>query len=105
MGVASGPDWQLDLSGSSARLAVLVDGAVCGLIQYDEETDPMYRHAGIDIFLDPAVHGQGLGRDAVATLARFLMNRRGHHRLVIDPAAENAAAVRCYTGGGFGRSE
>jgi aminoglycoside 6'-N-acetyltransferase len=26
---------------------------------------------------------------------------RGHHRLTIDPAVDNAAAVRCYTKAGF----
>jgi hypothetical protein len=31
-------------------------------IQWYEEEDPMYRHAGMDIYLDPAVAGDGLGR-------------------------------------------
>jgi aminoglycoside 6'-N-acetyltransferase len=58
-------------------------------------------HASIDIYLDPAVHGRGLGSDAVRTLARHLIVDRGHHRLVIDPAADNAAAIRCYSKVGF----
>jgi aminoglycoside 6'-N-acetyltransferase len=37
----------------------------------------------------------------VATLARHLVDDREHHRIVIDPAADNAAAVRCYTAVGF----
>ena len=41
----------------ATRLAIEVDGAVAGLIQYWEETEPKYRHAGIDVFLDPALHG------------------------------------------------
>jgi len=32
---------------------VLLEGRVVGLIQYKEENEPRYRHAGIDIFLDP----------------------------------------------------
>lgn len=100
-GTESDPEWPLELGHSSHRFAVLVNDAVRGMIQYHEETDPMYRHAGIDIFLDPTVHGRGLGRDAIATLARFLIERRGHHRLVIDPAADNTAAIRCYTAVGF----
>lgn len=83
------------------RFAIEVDGEVCGLIQWSEETDPMYRHAGIDIYLDPAVHGKGLGSDAVRTLARHLIEVHGHHRLVIDPAADNAAAIACYAKVGF----
>jgi aminoglycoside 6'-N-acetyltransferase len=55
------------------------------LIQYGEITDPQYRHAGIDLFLDPALHGRGLGRDAVRTLARHLIDDRGwHHGLLMD---------------------
>ena len=82
-------------------LAVLVDGEVAGLIQYWEEDDPEYRHAGIDIFLSADVHGRGVGTDAVLTLARWLVDERGHHRLTIDPAVENAAAVRAYEKAGF----
>ncbi len=30
-----------------------------------------------------------------------LVHDRGHHRLVIDPAADNEPAIRCYTAVGF----
>lgn len=80
---------------------VLFDGVVIGYVQYGEIDDPMYRHAGIDLFLDPSAHGRGLGRDTVRAVARHLLVDRGHHRLVIDPAATNAAAIRCYTAVGF----
>ena len=76
-------------------------GRVVGAIQWQAETEPDYRHASIDIYLDPAVHGHGLGSDAVRTLARHLIADHGHHRLVIDPAADNAAAIRSYTKVGF----
>ena len=77
------------------------EGRVVGYIQFSEETDEMYRHAGIDLYLDPAVHSRGLGTDAVRTLARHLITERGHHRLVIDPAADNTAAIRAYSKVGF----
>ncbi|WP_327702729.1 aminoglycoside 6'-N-acetyltransferase [Streptomyces decoyicus] len=82
-------------------LAVLFDGEVIGAIQFSEETDPEFRHAGIDIFLTAKRHGQGLGTDAVRTLARWLIHERGHHRLTIDPAADNTAAIRSYRKAGF----
>ncbi|MEU7003106.1 GNAT family protein [Nonomuraea sp. NPDC046570] len=82
-------------------LVIELDGEVIGGIQYHEEEDPMYRHAGIDIFLDPEWHGQGLGAEAVRTLARWLIDVRGHHRLTIDPAAHNEAAIRSYQRVGF----
>lgn len=77
------------------------DGEVIGAIQYDEEEDPMYRRAGIDIFLTTSRHGQGFGSEAVRTLALYLIEERGHHRLTIDPAADNAAAIRAYEKVGF----
>lgn len=82
-------------------LTIEYEGAVVGMIQWSAETDPDYRHAGIDIYLDPAVHGRGLGTDAVRTLARHLITDHGHHRIVIDPAADNAAAIRAYGKVGF----
>jgi aminoglycoside 6'-N-acetyltransferase len=78
-------------------------GEVVGAIQYHEEDDPMYRHAGIDIFLTASRHGQGLGTEAIRLLARHLFEERGHHRLTIDPAADNAAAIRAYEKVGFRR--
>jgi aminoglycoside 6'-N-acetyltransferase len=97
---ATSPQWPFDDS-SSTRYAVMVEGSVRGMVQYAEANEPDYRHASIDIFLDPAVHGRGVGRDAVRTLARHLVHDRHHHRLVIDPAADNEAAIRCYTAVGF----
>ena len=58
---------------------------------------------GIDIYLSGHGQGQGLGTEAVALLARFLCEQRGHHRLTIDPAAANHRAIRCYEKVGFRR--
>jgi aminoglycoside 6'-N-acetyltransferase len=88
-------------SGSEVLLVVEIDGQVAGGIQYHEELEPMYRHAGIDIFLGTAFQGRGAGREAVALLAGFLFERRGHHRITIDPAAANERAIRSYASVGF----
>jgi aminoglycoside 6'-N-acetyltransferase len=82
-------------------LAIECDGEVVGLIEFHEEDDPDYRHAGIDLFLAEHHQGRGLGTDAVGTLARYLVRERGHHRLTIDPAADNTAAIRAYEKIGF----
>ena len=74
-----------------------------GLIQAYEESDPMYRHAGIDIVMHPDAHGRGLGPEAIRLLARHLFDDRGHHRLVIDPNAANARAIHVYEKVGFRR--
>jgi aminoglycoside 6'-N-acetyltransferase len=85
----------------AVRLAVTVADVVIGMIQYDENNHPDYRSAGIDVALTSDRHRQGLGRDAVATLVRHLIEERGHHRLTIDPATDNDAAIRCYGAVGF----
>jgi aminoglycoside 6'-N-acetyltransferase len=91
-----------DIANPDLHLLVIEEGGrVIGAIQWQEETDPMYRHAGVDIYLDPSVHGRGLCTDAVRTLSRHLMHDLGHHRLVIDPAADNGAAIGCYSRVGF----
>jgi aminoglycoside 6'-N-acetyltransferase len=87
----------------STRLTIEVDGKVAGMIQFAEETEPKYRHASIDLFLDPALHGRGLGTEAVSRIVRHLIDERGHHRITIDPAAENTAAIQAYEKAGFRR--
>src|SRR5215211_5675667 len=85
----------------STPFVIEADGEIIGLIQYSEENEPNYRHAGIDVFLHPDWHGRGLGADALRTLARYLFEHRGHHRITIDPAAHNERAIRSYRRVGF----
>ena len=87
----------------SVRLTIEVDGAVAGLIQYSEEREPKYRHAAIDLFLDPPLHGRGYGSEAVRRVVGMLISERGHHRITIDPAIENVGAIRAYEKAGFRR--
>lgn len=94
-------DVQREFIGSSDGFVVEVDGEVVGAIQYAEENDPMYRHAGIDLFITTSRHGQGLGTEAIRILARYLFEERGHHRLTIDPAEDNTRAIRVYEKVGF----
>ncbi len=88
-------------AGDVVALAAELEGRVIGLVQYSQEPDPMYRHATIDLFLSTAHHGRGLGREAVALVVRHLFEDLGHHRITIDPAAANVAAIRCYAAVGF----
>jgi aminoglycoside 6'-N-acetyltransferase len=88
---------------ASTRLTIILDGAIVGLIQFCEELEPKYRHAAIDLFLDPAVHGRGLGTEAVRRVVRHLIDDRGHHRITIDPARTNSVAIRTYEKVGFTR--
>ena len=84
-----------------AVFAIELDGVVVGSIQFAEENDPDYRHAGVDLFLTTDVQGQGIGSDAIRTVARYLIDVRGHHRLTIDPSAANERAIHVYSKLGF----
>jgi len=89
-----------DAAGNEA-FAIEIDGAPAGWLGVYEEEEPDYRHAGLDIFLDPSLHGVGHGRQALRLAARWLIAERGHHRLIIDPAAANERAIAVYAGIGF----
>ncbi|MET0908346.1 MAG: GNAT family protein [Ilumatobacteraceae bacterium] len=85
----------------TVRFVIVVDGRIGGTVQFVEEKEPDYRHAGLDIFLDAEHQGAGHGVDALRTLARHLIDERGHHRLTIDPSAANVRAIRAYAKVGF----
>jgi RimJ/RimL family protein N-acetyltransferase len=87
----------------STRFSIVIEDRIVGLIEYWEELTPRYRHATIDLFLDPAIHGRGLGTEAVRRMVCHLIAERGHHRITIDPATDNAVAIRAYEKVGFGR--
>ena len=86
-----------------ASFVIEVEGSVAGFIQYSEEKEPDYRHAGIDIAVGSSWQGRGIGPDAIRALARHLFEERGHHRLTIDPATANERAIRAYERVGFRR--
>jgi aminoglycoside 6'-N-acetyltransferase len=77
------------------------DGRIVGYIQAAEEPDPEFRHASIDLFLSSSAQGQGLGPEAIRVLAAELIDRRGHHRITIDPVVANTRAIAAYAKVGF----
>lgn len=85
----------------SASFAIDLGDELIGILMYTEENDPDYRYAMIDVTVDAAHVGQGLGTDALRTIARHLIHERGHHHLMIDPAAANARAIAAYGKVGF----
>jgi aminoglycoside 6'-N-acetyltransferase len=85
----------------STKYVVVHEGVVVGWIQWQAEEEPDYRHASIDVYIDPAVRGRGIGTDAVRTVSRHLVDDQGHHRVTIDPAVDNEAAIRSYEKVGF----
>jgi aminoglycoside 6'-N-acetyltransferase len=85
----------------TTRWVIDLDGVVVGMIQASEEAEAEFRHAAIDLFLDPNVRGRGLGPDALRAVAAWLVDERGHHRMTIDPARANQAAIRACRKVGF----
>lgn len=80
---------------------ILVDGRLAGAIQLGEVADPQYRHGSVDLFLATAHQGKGVGPRAIAAVVDIAFRERGHHRLVIDPAADNMRAIRAFARAGF----
>ena len=91
------------LADTELHLLVIEDASstVIGAIQWAADEEPDYHHASVDLFLHPSEHGKGYGTDAARTLCRHLVRVIGFHRLTIDPAADNIAAIRCYSKVGF----
>src|SRR5262249_8332075 len=85
----------------ATRFTILADGASAGMSQVAAGTEPKYRPAASDVLVDPAEHGRGVGTEAIRQVVRMLIDERGHHRITIDPATTNAAALRSYEKVGF----
>ena len=94
-------EWERLDETDAVTFSLLWQGAVVGCIQYNEETDPDYWSAAVDIFVSAAAQGRGVGPDAMRTLIAWLVDARGHHRFTVDPAAANARAIHVYQKLGF----
>jgi aminoglycoside 6'-N-acetyltransferase len=80
-----------------------VEGEMAGWLGINEEREPEYRFAALDIILAPEYQDRGLGPEALRTAIDWLIEKRGHHRFTIDPAADNARAIAAYEKVGFRR--
>ncbi len=89
-----------DTDPETTVLVIEHDDRVIGLIQFHEEDDPMYRHAGIDLAIHDREQGKGYGPEAIRLVIDHLA-AMGHHRVVIDPNAANSRAIAAYGRVGF----
>jgi aminoglycoside 6'-N-acetyltransferase len=90
-----------DLPNDGNAFVIEVDGEVAGWLGFDEELDPGYRHASVDISLDSRFQARGVGPDAIRTAIRWLAEERNHLRFTIDPSAANERAISAYEKVGF----
>jgi aminoglycoside 6'-N-acetyltransferase len=95
------PHFPLADEPGAVRFTIHHRGEVAGMIQYGEETEPKYRHASVDLFVAPSHQRQGVASEAIGLVVEHLIGTCGHHRITIDPAAANTAAIGCYTKAGF----
>jgi RimJ/RimL family protein N-acetyltransferase len=76
------------------------DGAVLGRLSI-REIDNRLRRARLGIVLDPSLVDQGLGTDALTAFQEFYFEHLRFETLVLDVAAYNVRARRCYENCGF----
>ena len=84
----------------ASSFVIVVDDVVVGWLLFEEEDWWQYRHVAFDIALSTALHGRGYGQEALRVAIRWFVSR-GHHRFTLDPAADNARAIRSYSALGF----
>jgi aminoglycoside 6'-N-acetyltransferase len=89
--------------GHVSTFVIELAGETVGWIGAWENLHRDYRHAGIDLFIATQHQGRGLGSEAIGLVCRWLLKERGHHRITIDPAADNTPAIRAYEKVGFRR--
>ena len=82
-------------------LVVEFEGEAVGIVDFEEVPEPEYHSAGMDIALLECCTGKGIGGEVLQVLGAWLIDVRGHHRLTIDPAADNARAIRSYSKIGY----
>lgn len=80
---------------------ISVNQETVGWIAGWEKLSRDYRHAGVDLFVSARHQGKGYGPEAIRLVCRFLFEERGHHRITIDPAADNRQAIAAYRKVGF----
>lgn len=95
------PDDDSEILNDGRAFAIEVDGILAGWLGYEEERDPQYRNASLDIMLAPGFHGRGIGPKALRLAIGWLVAEHQHRRFTIDPAADNARAIAAYADIGF----
>jgi aminoglycoside 6'-N-acetyltransferase len=94
-------DWPLGPEPDVERFAIVAGAELVGAIQFWEETDPGSRYADVDIFIGRESQGLGLGTEAMRLIVHHLVEDRGHHRVTLSTAVDNARAIHVYEKVGF----
>jgi aminoglycoside 6'-N-acetyltransferase len=101
-GPLADPDYEREgLENDGHAFAIRRDGATIGWVGFNEETEPDYRYASLDISVHPEHQAKGIGPEALRAVIDWLIAERGHHRFTIDPALANERAISAYAAVGF----
>ena len=92
-----GPEPEMD---DQDAFTVIIDAEIAGWLGWYEETDEMYRRWPGHL-PRPKFQDRGFGKEVLRLGAKWLIEERGHHRLIIDPAAGNERAIAAYESIGF----
>ena len=90
-----------DVLQNGRAFVIEVNSEVAGWLGFEEERDPEFRSASLDIMLGEPHQGRGLGPEALRAVIDWLVAERGHHRFTIDPAVPNSRAIKAYAKVGF----
>ena len=101
-GPLADPDYEREgLRNDGAAFAIRLGSETIGWVGFNEETEPDYKYASLDISLKPEHQAKGLGPEALRGVIDWLIDERGHHRFTIDPAVANERAISAYEAVGF----
>ena len=106
--------WWTDTSEAGLRAATIdapdtvswsvdVDGHLAGVVSAFDAGWPPGGYVGLAVALGDSWQDHGLGPEALSLVIAHIASERGVHRFTIDPAAENARAIRAYEKLGFRR--
>jgi RimJ/RimL family protein N-acetyltransferase len=96
-------NWSFGFEGGSARRSWAVEDRshqLMGRISL-REIDEQRGQARLGVTFGPHFVGQGLGTDALRLFIDYFFTELGFRRMVLDVAAPNLRAVRCYERLGF----
>lgn len=98
----NGDGWPDYFDDGEELLAIEVEGKLAGYIEiFEEDDDPDWRYASLDIYVSPALIGKGYGTESLRLAIDFIAQVRKHHRITIDPSVDNEIAIASYTKLGF----
>jgi aminoglycoside 6'-N-acetyltransferase len=94
-------DFAKQIRAATLAWTIEVDGEPAGLVAAHEDGDPDSYGVDLDVFVDTARAGRGIGGDALRQALRMLFEGRGHHRATIYVNPNNKRAIRAYEKVGF----